>query len=407
MLKRGLLVGVLVGSSALLVAACTLITNFDKYKSGGVEKPDVLVPDAPPPADTGPTCSPALIPENTATGEGDGTGRIVFAMSSMQVGLRSAASADAGTDGGDTSRALGYDLDLKCTCPGAGTCTTPDIALSSLKGGVCDFENGIDNSGGKVVNELLKLFAASGDPTAPGQLDPQVPITNGKSSILFVVANYNGTDDDKSVQVAVASASGVDNSTQKRPGEANLFLPDFDGQDSWSFDGTSVTSKSPMPAGAYAFNSAANATGHVVGGVLVVPNLPNLTARVGQLALRLERSVLTAKIVKVGAAYRLESGVIAGRVTNSNFLGALAGVKSPSGPFCSASDAGGGYAAAKDIVCSSLDLTIDGAGNGTEPCDALSFAFGFSALPARLGKAIDLPLPPNLCGNVATDACSR
>jgi hypothetical protein len=411
MSKRVLVVGVLVGCSVSLVGACTLITNFDKYTSGRVDKPDVQVPDAPTP-DTGPACIPKLVPENTATGVGDGTERFVFAMSEMRVALTSADNADAGADGGDggggvngSARALGYDLDLKCTCPGAGTCITPDIGSSVLKGGACDFENGIDNSIGKVIYALDQLLALGGPATA-AQLNPRVVIENGTSSLLFILANYNGTDDDKAVTLVAASASGVDDSTKKRPAEPMLFLPDFDGRDRWSFDGQLVASKFPAVPGEYAFNSPP--TGHVVGGILVVPNLSSLTVRVGQLSLKMERTLLTAKLVKTAGSYRLENGVIAGRTSSSAVLKALGGIKWQDGsPLCNGNDAGGKYPLAKDIVCSSQDVTIDGAGNGVEACDALSFAFGFSAVPARLGQAIDLPNPPSFCSSAATDTCIR
>jgi hypothetical protein len=117
--------------------------------------------------------------------------------------------------------------------------------------------------------------------------------------------------------------------------------------------------------------------------------------------------VLTATMTPLGGGgYRLD-GQIAGRVSTHDIFAAVAAVRDPTttnGGFLCGNDST--FQRVKANICAQADINHDPSNdNRGAPCDALSFAAPFSALPAGIGYRIDHTQPVAGCDG-AIDDCT-
>jgi hypothetical protein len=293
--------------------------------------------------------------------------------------------------------ALGYDLDGRCTTKDSDA---SDLPCTNEAGLVVDDPGGIDNA---FVREVISTFIAAKDGEAP---DPaantlNVPLAEGRRTILVSVVGYNGEANDAHVKVGVASSERFERGGECAPGllppiEAGAFddagdppLPRWDGCDAWTYTpGTLVVNGTP----------SATYDGYVHDHVLVV-TAPTLTLSYYSMVLPFSEALMTATIVAdpATASYFLRDGVITGRIRTEPLFtaaGALAHLACNDGK----------RALLRSVVCAARDIPERKAADGTRAaCDAISFALGFSAEPARLGH--EGPAAPALLCDASPTPC--
>lgn len=380
MSRRGLVFGSVV---VALGVGCSLLNPLDGYSGGQVDATvpsstvtppsfDSAVPEASP-GDAG--CVSARPPARPpATGSQDGgSTTIVAALATFEL----ADQADP-----KIANRRGYDLDLVCTCPGPRACAPKGSAA------VCDFPNGVDNSGGAWLLGLASL--------QPGTLIGE-GISDGRSGLLVRVRNYNDLPDDEDVEVALFDTLGTEG-TQPDAGSPSPLKRD--GTDRWTVDSRSLLGGVPyLPV-------AVDTRAYVRGGVVVAEI--RFPFRVGNFQFTISAGYLTASLVKRSGGYGLANGILAGRLNVSQFLTAFETISSPApapGPgFLCGSDPF--YLGVRDSLCRVLDLPTDPNTDGRDaPCDAVSLLVGFAADPAVLGNVVQAPSSPRPCGNDWVGKC--
>ena len=347
-------------------ASCTFLNPLDGYV-GGARDAGAPTTDAvgPPPvssdaeSEASSSCNPALPPERPAPSTApQPTGdRLLFAASTLELG----------------SGKQGYDMDGVCTCPGAGSCTP----LGTRAMATCDGPRGVDDALGPLLLGIVTLFPKDGSISTSGTDF----IRGGRQTVLVQLRGYDGTPNDDEVQVALLSGSGfVDPSDAGTPdgGEA---LPKLDGTDTWTIEPDSVIGQSGPPY----IPRVEDPRGYVRDGVLVA-NL-DLDLRVGVFRTVAKESRLTARIEKVGGAFRLREGIISARARSGDLLTGLEAVHSPlpsSNAYLCRGDLV--YLEAKRRLCEALDLAANRADdNRGQPCGAISVTLTFDAVPAKAG----------------------
>ena len=284
---------------------------------------------------------------------------------------------------------LGVDLDRECTClgdpPGPPTCVAPDGAEDA-----CDLEGGRDNAFAGLAQQLALAIGVT-DLGAQFSQGAEA----GEWSALLRIQEYNGEANDDVVRVALYPTPGL-----------GMALPLWDGTDAWPIVQTSL-GQLMTPDDPLYFDAAA----YVTDGVLVA-SLPTtvitLQGGLSHLEFRLTGGGLSARIVDRGdGTYALDEGMIAGRWESARVFEALGTFRDETGsPLCT--DDVLVYSIAKAAICNSRDI-LAGIGGPTVPCDAVSFAMGFTSEPALLGAVVPPPMPTPGCPpetNPATQTCN-
>jgi hypothetical protein len=297
-------------------------------------------------------------------GTDDGTAiPMVFAIHSIDMG-----------DNGDTP---GYDLDYFCTCidDGGPSCAGASPQISTY----CDAPGGVDNQAAK----LFQLIELGFGPATFGSEFFSTEAGGGAWSLLIRLDGYNGMPDDPSVTVALFPSHGLGS------------VPKWDGTDVWPVMPASVGdggTSTPLftSDGAY-----------VSQGVLVatLPTTQITLAGSGPdtITVQLSAGVLTGKLTAVNGLWSLKGGVLAARWPIKQIFASLSSYRDNDGnPICT--DQSVVYGDAKSVICSDLDILVDGTQPKSAPCDALSIGLGFEADPALLGGVSD--------AGALTDGCS-
>lgn len=301
----------------------------------------------------------------------------------------------------DTKRAAGYDLDGVCTCDkrpgvpndGGSTC----LARST----VCDLDGGIDNMVGTV--------AAASSPTVSLATLPNRLVQGGQRTVLLQLGNYNGMANDTDVSIGAVLAEGIrtpptDCDASVYQDASDRWTPGKCGTDTWTISSASVIKSGqllPLVVG----------LGYVNDHHLVVRlKAPVTVPFTVESAVSIEEPTLTATIVPLGADmqprdaaappgpgearfFRLENGIIAGRVALPNVLASLGSYRQggPAGVRVCANESV--FDLVRTQICANADLTRDPTAPPTTTCDALSMAMGFTAIPALAGTVVDSPPP--------------
>jgi len=353
-------------AAALSAAACQLVAGLDgdftqaPGTDGGSDAGDEG--DASDGGGSG--CHSATYPDPPAGMDDGVSNEIVLALRSLDFGEGAATPP-------------GYDLDHACTCvEDAGpTCQSAQQH--------CDAPGGIDNASAQIFS-LIQFAVGAG---TFGSASFSMKAEHGQFSLLLRVRGYNGKPDDPSVDVALFPSPGADSSPVV-----------WDGTDQWqvsqsSLVGSNLNKPLYTSAGAY-----------VSHGVLVAA-IPNILAILGgtdsSISFRLTDGVITGALAQKPTGWALSGGILAARWAAPDIFATLSSYRDGNNmPICT--DATLVYGTAKSAICKGLDILSDASGAASQPCDALSLGFGFTAQQVQFGMIV-APLVPSPGCPAATD----
>lgn len=389
--------------------ACQIVAGIER-----VEKvapiPDTGPPEAePPPADPcGHAAPPAAPPKSNTPGEDDELPPFVVAVRTFSLIPQAGAPVP------------GYDLDRVCTCetrePTAGEGGTSCRLNPKTTG--CDDDGGVDNAAFHLFDQYKQVIQIDDSANVNDE------IANGFKTVLLQIAGYNGLPNDPSINVGVFPSDGVleqpaphpscDASTANtrldRP-DATFWTPVHCGQDKWSIVEDAVIGKSrplvPVRTG----------LGWVKDGVLVVSVNDSLQVPFFNSVISLVTARLVGRLVPLDQTmkprdpkvppteaekrlWRLDDGVLAGRIPARDILAAVGSVDDPldkqSGKHLCTTPL---FGTVRDEVCAYLDISSNPQrdSNLDYACDAISAAFGFAASPALDGELLPRRDPANEC----------
>jgi hypothetical protein len=386
-LMKRLVVGS-VAAAATIVLACSAIVGIHDLPFGDGGAAD----GGPPGGDTGimpeGTCN-HVVPPAPPQGPSGGNVTLLEAFQTLEL------------FGFDAS--VGYDLDGVCTCQGGG----PESCVPFMHGDEhCDLPGGQDIEGyasfGLLIEQVLSLSNFH---------DIDARIQAGHLTYLLQIANYNGEPDDTNVFVGFLDSSGL--LYPDDDGGIGTAKPSWDGGDRWAVDcALSGADCSGVDSGDWLADSgvvpltAVDRQAYVTGGVLVA-HLP-VVLGLGITTIPI-LAVVTARMTSLeGGGYRLD-GQIAGRVATHDVFAAIARVHDPdpanAGQLLCGPDTT--FQTFKPSICNQADINQDPSNdNRGAPCDALSFAGPFTALPAAIGYRIDHTQTPLGCDGAIDDCTS-
>ncbi|AKV01755.1 hypothetical protein AKJ09_08418 [Labilithrix luteola] len=309
---------------------------------------------------------------------------------------------------GNQENPLALDLDNVCTCEtGAGTAHEGKSSCITAASR-CDLDGGRDNAVGEFVSGLGAFYAVDKFPNAL--------IQQGRRGVLTQLGKYNGRANDKDVALGIILSEGIHsqgcpNSTAQHGTTWDTWSPGWCGDDKWSLprDGVFQVSSGAV--------FVVVGTGYVRDYQLVV-NFEKSTVSVpfdDAYALLVSSAIITGKLVPLGEDmnprdpsvpprtdkekrfYRVDDGVLAGRISTHDLLAAIGSSKQSQTveQTCLQSL----YPVLKDRVCSSADIARS-ADLDFQPdagCDALSTAIRFTGKPALLGEVYDRNRPSTPC----------
>jgi hypothetical protein len=328
--------------------------------------------------DADPCPSRAVLPERPTTPDSSSIPPIILAMEDLR----------AATDDSDAAlpKPRGFDLDHTCTGFEPPSCVAAGDAAARTPS-----PDGRDNAAGPLLTDLGAIVPGARDVVAHGG------ISSGRYTFLFLISDWNGTDDDPQVSAAFLVSPG----TRKNANGDNT-PPVFDGNDLWDVDpaylrdggallGQDCANVSCTPAG--------DTTAFVRGGVLVA-QLPQVTftlnASNGTVLLPMNGATLTAQLTRSANGATLR-GEIGGRLPTSRLVNALGNMRDvASGK--AVCDAPGFEAISRQSVCAGTDLALTPAQDRVgAPCQAISISFAFLASPAKLATVREVEQVPNSC----------
>jgi len=398
MIKRRLFLGAV----ALGVAcfACQVVAGIRR-----VEQVDAPVEDAgvaetsPPEASTGDPCAHVLPPPMPADDDDPNTSVPDFYLALRSVTLLAANGAP-----------LGFDLDGVCSCDGR--------PLGANDGGqscvgtqpFCDADGGVDNQ----IATFAKLF----DITNPANVNRR--IATGQQTSIVVIKRYNGRPNDRDVGFGIFTSEGIP-AAQENPGCADVgsadgyLFPGWCGKDRWTVSEASVTAM-----GGGRFTPKSVGVGYVTNYRFVVSLLGAADVPFAGYRLALGSAISTGLLVPLGpqltpldtsagppprdqiAFWRLDDGVIAGRVPTNEVLAAVGILNDPGTDAAAPSHVCANpllLAALKSEICNQPDInatsTLDFTAGAA--CNALSAAVGVTGGPVELDGLVSTKPNSNDC----------
>jgi hypothetical protein len=331
--------------AATVVAGCQLVGGIsDELVVGGDGDGGVG-----PGEDAG--CQHAAVPRPPSPDAGGPFGDETFVVALREILLKKAA------DGSD----LGLDLDRYCTCQGeTPSCIPPKGQPEQF---ACDLAAGRDNRTPTLFALIETIYQVEDLSPLYTQFAEQ-----GNWSLLLRVSDYNGEPNDNQVRVDWFSSARSNS------------LPSWDGSDLWPVLESSVLNGSIDQPRTF------DPGGYVTNGVLVF-SVPegrlDIAGPVTRMSIPLTGGSVMARIEKnPGGGYALRDGTIAGRISLADLFNMIGSFRDENGqPFCTDEAFWG---ATKDSLCRGVDIQTDFA-EPNKPCNAVSFAAGFSAVAAQLG----------------------
>ncbi|AKU99074.1 hypothetical protein AKJ09_05738 [Labilithrix luteola] len=314
-------------ASASVLAACQFVAGIERIDKGGVETPFVDGGDSnevsvPVPA-TGP-CDHASLPAPPV--RDDDPARelptIVMAMNHFSL------------SGGSASR-LGIDLDQVCTCDTHPTTAHGGEPSCVRKGApICDDDGGVDNYFATAVASFSSAF----------NLDDFAGVNSsiqlGHQNALIVLRKYNGLANDRDVEVGIVETNGIrsSNCPDSIPTiGSDYYSPGWCGDDQWSVFPNTTVDGFPI----------SYAAGYVNDYQLVVSLDRGIAIPFGDVGMTMGSPVSLGTLVPLGEDlqprdptrspatdkearfYRLDDGLIAGRVAATDLLAAAGSATLP------------------------------------------------------------------------------
>lgn len=307
----------------------------------------------------------------------------------------------------DDGNAVAFDLDGVCTCETrAGTARQGQSScLSSAS--KCDYDGGRDNAVSEFVTGLGAFYSVD--------KFPNTLIQQGRRGVLTQLGKYNGRANDRDVALGIVLSEGIHSqgcpsSTPQQGATWDTWSPGWCGEDKWSLpeDGVFQVSSGPV--------FVVIGKGYVRDYQLVV----NFEGTVhvpfnDSYALLINSATISGKLVPLGEDlnprdpsvppqtdkekrfYRVDDGVLAGRVSTHDLLAAIGSSKQSQTDeqICLQSL----YQVLKDRVCAAADIahakSLDFQADAG--CDALSTAIRFTGKPALLGEVYKPNRAPTPC----------
>ena len=391
-LKRRLFVVLSLLTFAGVIVACQVVAGIER-----VDKSDLPVPlpEAEPAPPTPDPCPHSVPPGPPLTDDRPNLDDQLdpFFLAFREVHLLGRNDAGA---------AQGFDLDGVCTCD-----TSPGSAFDggqSCRGPrSCDGEGGIDN-GQLNVFDVFGSFLPNGEDIdeAAGVNEH---IAQGIQGMLLYISDYNGLKDDKSVSVGFILSHGIRDSSGcglTIDASAPPYPPGWCGNDKWSVDPDGVLGK----VGMYAPTLAGK--GYVSDWQLVVSDERGFfQVPFGNVSVAIYSPLVVATIVPLDSAgnprgpttvpsgksdrnYRMENGVLSGRVPASSMVAVAGALVAPG-----ANDGGTQYlcqtsvfGTVKSSLCGAVDIASSKNADFDPQaiCDAISTSSTFRADPAAAGE---------------------
>lgn len=268
---------------------------------------------------------------------------------------------------GDRWQEIGWNLDERCTfsIDDEHLCTPPTAPVPPLDG-----PGGVDNSFGQHLLGLIAMFNSTFQAVARDSME------RGQS-IVVRLKDWNGMDDDPSVELVLAAAAGV----QRFDG---LTEPQWDGNDRWDVADSSFSGGNPDRPLIRDDNA-------YVAGRMIVARIPDRQPIVipwvgtNSFALRLTDALFTAEITPDGN--NLQRAWITGRYGVIDLADAW-----ESAGLCD----GGALRSLIDMeVSEDMDVrSTPGTGGPGATCDALSVALEFTGYRGEFGTVVPTPPPP-------------
>jgi hypothetical protein len=398
-MKRRALFAVLVlgiaGVACQVVAGISRVDQVDPIPDGGPEGGG----DGGPPPDP---CRHNVPPSMPDTDDDPNT-----SIDDFYIALRSVTLL------APVGETLGFDLDGVCSCDvrpntahdGGQSCQTTKK--------FCDGDGGVDNQVATFATDFAPLIDI--DKAA----NVNARIQRGQQTSLIVVSKYNGRANDREVAFGLFTSEGIP-ANQPQPGcpdagsESGFLAPGWCGKDKWTVSASTVVQLGTK------FTPKAVGTGYVSNYRFVVRFSGAAAVPFAGYRLSLGSPVSSGLLVPLGpdlqpldtkagpppkdqiAFWRLDNGMLAGRIPVSDLLAAVGTVNTPGGDggpsnphLCSTPT----FAAVKSEVCGRQDinstLNLDFATGAA--CDALSTAIGLTGGPAQVDAIVTAPAPQNDC----------
>lgn len=362
----------LLASTTLGIAAACGPGFLDGLTGGGAGDAGILTPDADA---TGEICDP-ILPPTRPEGTG-GTGPEIF-FAFQQIKIDTQAPADGGL-----APPQGFDLDGLCSCHPSEKACVPAEGTTASDG--CDPDTrGRDDALAALFNVLLAGIQQASTDFANEK------IRQGQFTVMIDLRNWDGTDNDPSVDVTLFGSQLLE-----RP-DGGRSAPLFDGTDTWTidplslFDGDSKLGKDcridvsfcNAPATRIAAGEFGNA--YVKDGVLVAKfkSAPFVIGtNVGDLMYDAEDPTLVARLTKGEDGRTRLDGEVLGRWRSDKALAAIGALNFPGQdggpePLCTQPTT---YGIAKQAVCTLADLPLTPDAGPTTLCQTLSASIAFSA----------------------------
>lgn len=366
------------GAAILAAVACgpgelhKLMEGYQDTNTNPDQSPDDPCKHAFPPAR----------PPEDASVKTDRAGSITLALSEMRI--------DTAAPGATIAAPAAYDLDKKCTC-------LPGVVPSCKKAktdAVCteDDEHGGDN----VIGPLMNTVAGALPIVSSAKLKER--IDKGFFSMLINITNWNGTDNDLQVTVAIFMSVGLH-------GRSDAIVPQFNGADVWDVSPDSVSGGTEQaqatppvdcgnPKALECVPFALDPNAYITKGKLVA-NFDRVPFAFGdgltRISIPLASAMLVGKLDGTAPPYTFE-GDLTGRWASHDILEAMAHIafvddNNVTTALCNDPSPFGKYQLVYNSICSAVDLApsrnddIDGGA----PCTSLSQSTHLIAKSAHLG----------------------
>lgn len=297
----------------------------------------------------------------------------------------------------DPVAAPGFDLDGKCTCdtrlgaPSESSCTV------RAEQPICDVGEGVDN-------QIAAIAQATQTSTDFDQI-PNRLMMDGRRTLLLQISGYNGRANDRSVNIGAVLAEGIRAqgcADAAATGDGSTWTPCRTGNDTWTASSESATVGSrlqPAVSGEATVRDY-RLTVRYANSTLILP----LTA---DAAISVYSAVISAKLVPLdenlqprdgnvpptaaqARFFRLEEGLIAGRVPIDSAVNAVGTITVAGKRLCATS---GLMETVRNNFCLGADLRVAPPFDPSAACDGLSIGIGFRAIPALYADA-SAPAPP-------------
>jgi hypothetical protein len=309
-------------------------------------------------------------------------------------------------------KTLGFDLDNSCTCDERpGTRNEGGASCETSRKVVCDADGGVDNQAASTI----AVYSGFLDIDKAANINNRIAV--GQQTAILVLSEYNGLANDNHVTFGLFTSEGM----REPPGcpgsvtdPSGISTPTWCGEDNWTATSTTAQINNgkvvPQSAGSgyvteyqFVIDEYRGAASIPFGAYKLSLGSPVAAGRLVPLDGNLNPVDTSQPDVVARTKYwRVDDGVLSGRIRASDVLAAFGTVNTPG-------DAGGApkpplctdkvfFPVLKDQLCGAIDISSskDFDFVAKARCDAVSVAIGLTAGSVRVTTS----MPPADAGNV-------